>query len=295
MTTRYWSDELYQQFYSSSAPEQHLVKVSCRQTSSNRGEASRNAGAAPSLASYGAAGAVSGGSSSSSLTSSRRKPAANKADVDLEKFQQAFAEWSEGRGSIGFASFRRFLAQVGVELTTTQSRCLWDETLGEDASRRMTYHEALHAYQDVLATPVEFRHGVGSAPPGELNPREAEDPDCGKVLFGNRPAVPTKLLEKEAQRLGKRPPPAAPTKSVPAAAQLEVEMQAGFSLPFAEAESFLCDEGLDQQSVGAFLDQFRAVGSVPQAVLFDYVSNWAGADGLASNCPAEPTAQIVIA
>eukprot|EP00929_Paragymnodinium_shiwhaense_P027610 TRINITY_DN16175_c0_g1_i1.p1 TRINITY_DN16175_c0_g1~~TRINITY_DN16175_c0_g1_i1.p1 ORF type:complete len:173 (-),score=34.86 TRINITY_DN16175_c0_g1_i1:336-854(-) len=169
------------------------------------------------------------------------------------------------------------MAQVGVELTNTQAHSLWNDTLGmaekrNERRQRMTYEEALHTYEDVLSTPVEFRYGLGAAPPGELRPRVAEDPDLGKVTFGK--ASLTKQLPKEATRLGGCCSGLPPQQK---------SMTSSFELSLNEANDFLTAEGFTQTSVNALLEPFRAVGTIPQAAIFEYISSMSGASELSGS------------
>mmetsp|Transcript_47323 Transcript_47323/g.110683 ORF Transcript_47323/g.110683 Transcript_47323/m.110683 type:complete len:218 (+) Transcript_47323:65-718(+) len=93
--TRFWSDEVYGQFYKSSAAEQGLVNKT-----------------APVLS-----------------------PSWKPTRSQLEHFQGTFAAWSEGRGILRQKDFRPFLDEIGIEVTPAQARALLEDVAHEGARR----------------------------------------------------------------------------------------------------------------------------------------------------------------
>lgn len=233
---RYWSDEAYSQFYERSSAEQGLVN----RPSSTAGSA--GAGGEP----------------------TRRQ---------LEDFQQAFAEWSEGRGGLRATDFRRLLMQVGADLSQAQARCLWNDVAADDGVQRLNYDQALSAYRQVLGAPVQFKAPPGSAPPGRKLPSS-----FGALSSSRRAHEEAKRLHRNAhadvdeerhRRLAPR------------------QAERGLGLSHGEVRELLLAEGIPHGSVAELLDRFAEAPEIPQAVLFDFLSDQAGAPGEPDAAPAD--------
>eukprot|EP00931_Biecheleriopsis_adriatica_P025059 TRINITY_DN15486_c0_g1_i2.p1 TRINITY_DN15486_c0_g1~~TRINITY_DN15486_c0_g1_i2.p1 ORF type:complete len:176 (+),score=50.69 TRINITY_DN15486_c0_g1_i2:53-580(+) len=155
--TRFWSDEVYGQFYQDSSAERGLVNKAQAKTS-DFWEPSRK---------------------------------------QVENFQGSFAEWSQGRGTLREADFRHFLLDIGVELTVAQARCLWQEVEPSPGTSRLDYNSALLAYCKVMEAPVQFKACKGAAPPGkrmEETPMRAEEPEAS---FGKDFSLMEKLPKQQ--------------------------------------------------------------------------------------------------
>merc|ERR1712187_859850 len=87
--------------------------------------------------------------------------------------------------------------------------------------------------------------------------------------------------------------------AVSAPGNAAVPPRSGLSLPIAEAESFLIDEGLPRAAIDSFLADFRQLGSVHQSSLFDFLADWSdgaleesGVSPLESSPPAPHTDEV---
>mmetsp|Transcript_130055 Transcript_130055/g.324182 ORF Transcript_130055/g.324182 Transcript_130055/m.324182 type:complete len:244 (-) Transcript_130055:36-767(-) len=179
--------------------------------------------------------------------------------AQLERFQGSFAEWSEGRErGVRATDFRQFLMQVGIDLTAAQARALWQDFAPEGA-KFLPYAEALSAYQQVIAAPVQFRNAPGAAPPGKAPPR-------GEGMLDLDEAV---MRGEERRRPGL--PPCGDGEAFLAAGT------GGLSLPADEARELLLAEGLPALEADMLLARLAAAGSVPQAALFDFLERWTDA------------------
>eukprot|EP00927_Polykrikos_kofoidii_P034148 TRINITY_DN28994_c0_g1_i1.p1 TRINITY_DN28994_c0_g1~~TRINITY_DN28994_c0_g1_i1.p1 ORF type:complete len:322 (-),score=52.36 TRINITY_DN28994_c0_g1_i1:70-1035(-) len=293
--TRYWSDEAYQQFYDSSATERSLLNPS-----GDRGGARCTsndiAGGASASTCVGASLSGRRGASGETRAGGGRGNTRELRGAQLDAFQQSFAEWSFGHGGVRYTDFRRFLAQVGVELSAAQATCLWSEVIGEEEMRKhMTYDEAFQAYSQVTKAPVKFKRAPGSAPPGaNLGERTGLDGDGPRAVAEDPADVGCRGGGQSGWRLGGRgggeanASEAGGVLAVDAAAGPSRDWGArapgargperrgsGLGLMYSEARDFLCGEGLPSPQVEAFLSKFSSHGTVPQTDLFDFVSSWA--------------------
>lgn len=181
----------------------------------------------------------------------------------LESFQAAFAEWSEGKGKgIRVADFRPFLAQLGLELSSAQARALWQDAAPEGAGH-LPYTEALAAYHQVVSAPLDFRSAQGAAPPGKRLPVAKEVPVAG---FG----------ASAPEDRGPAQQPAAATYSASASSSVAEDAGGALALPLREARELLLEEGLPAADIEKFLAPFAVAGAAPQVALFDFLANWAG-------------------
>jgi len=211
----FWSDEAYANFYEASAAEK---KLACK-------------------GDFNAA--------SSALDAK-----------ELNFFNQAFAEWSiNGHGKLRASEFRPFLNQVGIKLSAAQSRGLWDEFVSglpcegvpSKDGRRLTYDEALRAYVQVSAGPVQFR-----LPDEDSGHLRAGDAAHGQPDRGRNCQVCLHGARGETAPLG---------------------------LSMDEARELLLSEGVAAEQAQEFLGAFLRQGVVPQAALFDYFAHLSGALG----------------
>eukprot|EP00930_Biecheleria_cincta_P043746 TRINITY_DN30022_c0_g1_i1.p1 TRINITY_DN30022_c0_g1~~TRINITY_DN30022_c0_g1_i1.p1 ORF type:complete len:260 (-),score=75.66 TRINITY_DN30022_c0_g1_i1:187-966(-) len=162
--SRFWNDDVYKQFYESSAAEKALMNNSQKKAGGNL---------AP-----------------GDFWEPTRK--------QIEQFQRCFAEWSQGRGSLAEFDFRRFLLDLKVELTVAQAKCLWQEVV-PSGSTRLEYAQALAAYRKVMEAPVDFKASNGAAPPGreleELPAAASDAADLNSMMFKNAIEKRPKVLD----------------------------------------------------------------------------------------------------
>lgn len=162
--SRFWNDDVYKQFYESSAAEKALMNKSQKE----------------------AGGALASGD----FWEPTRQ--------QLEHFQRSFAEWSQGRGSLAEFDFRRFLFDLKVELTVAQTKCLWQEVVPA-GSTRLEYAQAVAAYRKVMEAPVDFKSSNGAAPPGrkleELPVAASDAADLNSMMFKNAVEKRPKVLD----------------------------------------------------------------------------------------------------
>ncbi|CAK0867124.1 unnamed protein product [Prorocentrum cordatum] len=107
------------------------------------------------------------------------RPACGSAESlssrQLDDFQAAFAEWSAGAGQLRAPDFRRFLLQLGLDLSPAQARALWAHAAPPDAREaapppHLGHAQVLELYRQVLENPLEFKTGLRACPPGKAPP-----------------------------------------------------------------------------------------------------------------------------
>uniref|UniRef100_A0A7S4UG39 Uncharacterized protein n=1 Tax=Alexandrium monilatum TaxID=311494 RepID=A0A7S4UG39_9DINO len=228
--SRYWSDEAYGKFYETSMAERGLVNKTA------------------------ACGADAAG---------LREP----TRAQFERFQEAFAEWSSGRGSLKRHDFQRFLLQLGLNLSAAQVRSLWSDVAAKADAPRIAHEEALLAYRQALSAPLQVHNAPGAKPPGRMPQGWGE----GDLV------APRDDEEQPPWTYGGRGYAAAP-RALPMTSCLvggRSREGQGFCIPLEEARELLRAE-LPHRSAEDLLARYRARGSVPQAVLFDLIVDQAG-------------------
>eukprot|EP00403_Amphidinium_massartii_P034242 CAMPEP_0178456478 /NCGR_PEP_ID=MMETSP0689_2-20121128/46497_1 /TAXON_ID=160604 /ORGANISM="Amphidinium massartii, Strain CS-259" /LENGTH=163 /DNA_ID=CAMNT_0020082649 /DNA_START=143 /DNA_END=630 /DNA_ORIENTATION=- len=159
--------------------------------------------------------------------------------AEAESFNQAFAEWSaQGRGSracLRPIDLRPFLAQVGVALSASQCRSLWNDFVTHPEAG-MGYQAATDAYLQVSRGSVSFR----IQPEREL------------------------ILKEEARWTSFEPCPAAHTADAEYLSELELRASKLLDSPATsadvqldEAREILVDGGLSLKAVESFLEPFQ--------------------------------------
>lgn len=237
---RYWSDEAYAQFHKHSSVEEDLAKKR-----------------------------VAGGGGDVGKELSRQQ---------LESFQQAFAEWTEGRGGLREVHFRQFLMQLGVELSSAQARSLWQDVTLDERTQKIDYGQALTAFRQMLGVPLQFRSAAGALPPGKplATPPDlvpAEEDHFGAPPLDRHPGKLQSLEEDEWQRRF----PGRGNRDGGCSRRSERGHDVGLRIPVAEARSLLEAEGLAPRAAEALLQPHAGADGVPQAALFDILSQQAGA------------------
>lgn len=243
MTTR-WSDEAYSHFYERSAAEKHLVNT--------KPQGNKRVGR------------------SSGLTKEQ-----------LNKFQEAFAEWSSlGQGGIRPTDFRRFLMQLGLDLSRAQTASLWRDYVQEEGSQYLEYAGALDAYLQVTGGSMRFER--------------ADEPRPGAATAA--PGTATAAASTNALGSAGRPHDAAATAAVnlrsgTARGPERDGAIEGLGMILGAAREFLLAEGLPSADVETFLRPFSRQGAVPQTALFDFLAQHAGAEAM----PSSPSGQLLTA
>jgi len=268
--TRYWSDEAYSKFYASSMAERGLVNktAACGQDAAGLREPDR---------------------------------------AQFERFQESFAEWSGGRGSLKRHDFHRFLMQLGLELSSAHVRSLWNDVAEREEAPRIGYDEALLAYRQALSAPLQVHSAPGAKLPGRRPPGWGEgdlvapqdEEEQPPWQYGCRRSAPDEG-EELAMAYGGIDP-----ILVGSCARADE----GLRIPLDEARELLSAE-MPHRDVEALLGRFAEQGGVPQAVLFDLIVEQAGVlddDGRAAvpcspalrkpalQAPAPPRARPVLA
>jgi hypothetical protein len=213
------------------------------------------------------------------------KSLVNKVDVkgsskdQLNKFQQAFAEWSGmRRGGLRFQDFRPFLLQLGVDLLPNQARSLWKDFVDEGSSQ-LSYDQALLAYLQVIGGSVNFSRAPGSARPvgeeDDIIHRAGVD-----AAWEGGPAAAAKLVrrsecEHTRDSHGGRGGDSGKQRG-----------SFGLGLLIGEARDFLLEEGLYAPYVETFLQPYLTDGAVPQSDIFDFLAEQNGAED-ESSCNAD--------
>lgn len=265
MSTRYWSDEAYSQFYERSAAEKDLVNTRAR---GNAGAGKRSA-VEKDLANSRARGNAGAGSTS------------GLSKEQLNKFQEAFAEWSSLRqGGLRPTDFRPFLLQLGLDLSRAQTASLWRDYVEEEGAQYLGYGGALDAYLQVTCGSMRFEC------------QEETRPTPAAAAPGtSAAAAATSSLGSEG-----RPAIAAATAAIDlragSAAQISQNDGAiqGLGMLVSAAREFLLAEGLPASSVESFLRPFMRHGAVPQSALFDFLADQSGAQD--EFFPLSPSGQL---
>lgn len=178
----------------------------------------------------------------------------------LNKFQEAFAEWSGmRRGGLRCADFRSFLLQLGVDLLPNQARSLWKDFVVE-GSQQLNYDQALLAYLQVVGGSVNFSRAPGSV----RNVDEHRTQHVDTYFEAEQDSFDDILKRYHASN-----------NSATHDARLE---QGRLSLLVGEAREFLLREGLHKPTVETFLGPYLQAGAIPQAALFDFLAEQAGAN-----------------
>eukprot|EP00933_Yihiella_yeosuensis_P000741 TRINITY_DN10115_c0_g1_i1.p1 TRINITY_DN10115_c0_g1~~TRINITY_DN10115_c0_g1_i1.p1 ORF type:complete len:209 (+),score=49.99 TRINITY_DN10115_c0_g1_i1:42-668(+) len=145
--TKYWSDEAYSQFYSSSQAERVLMNKAGPKTDRPQKQTDENYGGL-------------------------WKPSRQ----ELEKFQASFIEWSQGKNHLKGRDFRPMLRQVGVHLSEAQAAYFWKEVASEKDPPSLEFEKVLLAYRKIRDSPMSFNAAPGSAPPGQMLEDSLADP-----------------------------------------------------------------------------------------------------------------------
>lgn len=257
---RYWSDDAYAQFYGSSHAERELINGAHLLPPSAEPPARALVSAALLGGSGGGAASSSCGARTAQATHQARS--AKLEREKLEDFQAAFAEWSEGHDrGIKFHDFRRFLMQLGIDLTQAQARGLWNELNPSDDSR-LDYASALLAYEQVTRAPVPFRLAAGAAPPGAALP--------GAAWEGERDAYDIGVVELDSLQTSFSAAGFGGTREPPLGVS---------GLPLSAARTLLLEEGLLAAEVEALLQPFVSAGAAPSAALFEALAHFVGSFG----------------
>lgn len=188
----------------------------------------------------------------------------------MNRFQQAFAEWSGmRRGGLRLQDFRPFLLQLGVDLLPNQARSLWKDFV-EDGLEKLSYDQALLAYLQVLSGSVTFKRAPGSARPlGEVDDIAHGAGADANWEGGGRSAELGQGVRYEH------------TKSSHSGRAGDSGIQrgtVGLGLLIGEARDFLLEEGLHVPTVEAFLQPYVIRGAVPQPAIFDFLAEQNGAE-----------------